>query len=67
MEVAVPERWVGQTVGELNIRRKYGINLLGLKKGGKTDVSVTPDTHLTKDVTILALGEYQTLKKCFAL
>ena len=67
VEVAVPERWVGQTVGELNIRRKYGINLLGLKKDGKTDVSVTPDTHLTKDVTILALGEYQTLKKCFAL
>ena len=67
VEVAVPERWVGQTVGELNIRRKYGINLLGLKKDGKTDVSVTPDTPLTKDVTILALGEYQTLKKCFAL
>lgn len=64
VEVAVPERWVGQTVGELNIRRKYGINLLGLKKDGKTDVSVTPDTHLTKDVTILALGEYQTLKNC---
>lgn len=35
VEVAVPERWVGQTVGELNIRRKYGINLLGLKKDGK--------------------------------
>ncbi len=67
VEVAVPERWVGQTVGELNIRRKYGINLLGLKKDGKTDVSVTPYTPLTKDVTILALGEYQTLKKCFAL
>ena len=67
VEVAVPERWVGQTVGELNIRRKYGINLLGLKKDGKTNVSVTPDTPLTKDVTILALGEYQTLKKCFAL
>ena len=67
MEVAVPEGWVGKTVGEIDIRRRYGISLLAVKKDGKTEVSVTTDTRLTNDVTILALGEYQTLKKCFAL
>ena len=64
-EVSVPDAWVDKSVGELDIRRKYGINILGIKHAGKTDVSVTSNTILSKDVTILALGEYKALQKCF--
>ena len=66
-EVEIPERWIGKSVGELNIRRKYGINILGIKHSGKTDVSITPDTVLAKDITILALGEYKALQRCFRI
>ena len=66
-EVEVPESWIGKSVGELNIRRKYGINILGIKHSGKTDVSITPDTVLAKDITILALGEYKALQRCFRI
>lgn len=66
-EVEVPEGWIGKSVGELDIRRKFGINILGLKRSGKTDVSVTPDTVLSADVTILVLGEYKSLQKCFRI
>ena len=63
-EVEVPENWIGKTVGELDIRRKFGINILGVKRSGKTDVSITSDTVLSKEITILALGEYNALPKC---
>ena len=63
----VPENWIGKTVGELDIRRKYGINILGIKHSGKTDVSITPDTVLSGETTILALGEYKALQKCFRI
>ena len=66
-EVSVPDAWVDKSVGELDIRRKYGINILGIKHAGKTDVSVTSNTILSKDVTILALGEYKALQKCFRI
>lgn len=66
-EVEVPENWIGKTVGELDIRRKYGINILGVKRSGKTDVSITTDTVLSKEITILALGEYKALQKCFRI
>jgi len=66
-EVEVPEGWVGKSVGELDIRKKFGINILGIKRAGKTDVSVTPDTVLSDDITILALGEYKALQKCFRI
>ena len=66
-EVEIPERWIGKSVGELDIRRKYGINILGIKRSGKTEVSITPDTLLSGETTILALGEYKTLQKCFRI
>lgn len=66
-EVQVPEAWTGKSVGELNVRRKFGINILGIKRAGKTNVSVTPDTILSGDITILAMGEYKALQKCFRI
>ena len=66
-EVEVPEGWVGKSIGELNIRRKFGINILGIKHSGKTNVSITPDTVLSQKTTILALGEYKALQKCFRI
>ena len=66
-EVEVPEGWVGKSVGELDIRKKFGINILGVKRSGKTDVSITPDTVLARDITILALGEYKALQRCFRI
>lgn len=66
-EVEVPENWIGKTVGELDIRRKFGINILGVKRSEKTDVSITSDTVLSKEITILALGEYKALQKCFRI
>ena len=66
-EVSIPEAWIGKSIGQIDIRRKYGINILWIKKDGKPNVAVTPDTVLTKDSTLLALGEYRALQKCFKI
>ena len=66
-EVEIPESWIGKSIGELDIRRKYGINILATKQDGKTNVTVTPNLVLTRDLTILALGEYKELQKCFQI
>ena len=66
-EVEVPKSWVGRSIGALDVRRRFGINILGVKRAGKTDVSVTPETVLAKDETILALGEYKAMQRCFRI
>ena len=66
-EVEVPESWVGRSIGALDVRRRFGINILGVKRAGKTDVSVTPETVLAKDEAILALGEYKEMQRCFRI
>ena len=66
-ETEVPKAWVGKSIGTLDVRKKFGINILGIKRLGKTDVSITPDTILSEDITMLALGEYKALQKCFRI
>ena len=64
-EVTVPKEWIGMTVGQLDIRRKYNINIMGIKNNGKFTVSIMPDTVLTDDKTLMVVGEYKALQKCF--
>lgn len=67
LEVKLPKSWIGKSIGELDIRRKFGINIMGVKQQDKLNVEVTPDTLLTEDKTLLVLGEYRALHKCFRL
>ncbi|MGN0463394.1 MAG: potassium channel family protein [Acutalibacteraceae bacterium] len=67
LEVNIPRSWVGMSIGQLDIRKKYNINIMGLKQNGRIDVSITPDTVLTEDKTMLVLGEYKALQKCFRI
>ena len=66
-EVEVPEAWVGKSVGEVDIRKRFGISILGIRRSGKIDVFVASDTVLSNDITLLALGEYKLLQKCFKI
>ena len=66
-EVEVPEGWIGKTVGELDIRRKYSINIMATKENGKIKMAVSPDTVLTDNITLLVLGAYKELQKCFRI
>ena len=66
-EVAVPAGWIGMSIGRIDIRRRYNINILGVKSDGKINVIVKPDMILDKDKTLLVLGEYRDLQKCFPI
>ena len=46
VEIGVKEEWVGKNLIELNLRRKYGINIVALKKNGAVDVNINPEQPL---------------------
>lgn len=66
-EVTVPEEWAGRTIGQIDIRRKHHINIMGVKKGGKLELTLSPDTVLGAGETMLVLGKNKDLQKCFKL
>ena len=64
-EISVPAAWGGRTVGEVNIRRKYGINIMAVKMNGAMDMAISAETPLPKDATMLVLGRNEDVQKCF--
>lgn len=64
-EIIVPESWVGKTVMQLDIRKKYDINVLGVKKNGKMTTVVSAETVFESGETILILGKTEEIYKKF--
>lgn len=65
IEVTVPRDWERKTIGQIDIRKKYGINIMTVKENGVMNLSVTPETILTSGSTMLVLGELKAIRKCF--
>ena len=64
-EITVPKQWVGLSIGNLDIRKRYHINIIGVKQNGRMDLSISSETVLTGSMTMPVLGEYKALQKCF--
>ena len=66
-EISVPAEWVGKTVGGLDIRRKYNLNLLAVREEGKPSTAVISDTLLQGKQTVFVLGKWKDIQKCFRI
>jgi len=66
-EVPVPQDWEERSIGSLNIRKKFSVNIMAVKDDGRMNLSVTPETVLHRESTLLVLGEKKALKRCFRL
>lgn len=64
-ELSVPHDWIGKTVGQLDIRKKYNINIMAIKTNGILDLRINSDTYLPSDSSMLVLGEIKYIQKCF--
>lgn len=66
-ELAAPMEWVGKTIVQLDIRKRFSINVLGIRENGRLNMSITPDTMLCYDTSLLVLGHEKAVHKCFRI
>jgi trk system potassium uptake protein TrkA len=66
-EVAVPTAWVGKTIREVNVRAKYGVNILALKIEGEMIVSPGANQVFLRDSVVVMLGRSEDLGSLQAL
>ena len=66
-DVTVPEEWYGKTVSALDIRRKYNLNILAVRGDGSTSKAVISETVFQDNQTILVLGKWKDIQKCFRI
>lgn len=62
VEMLPKDRWVGKSLKDLNLRRKYGINVVGIKDGVVNEY-VDPEVPLKADQALLMLIHKKNLEK----
>lgn len=63
IEIDVREEWVGKNLIELNLRKKYGFNVVAVKKGEEVNVSISPEQALCADETLIVIANTAKLGK----
>ena len=64
-EFAVPDEWIGKTILEIDVRKNYHVNILGIVKDGALSVEFDPTTVLRKEDSILVTGKDEAIEACF--
>ena len=56
-QIRIPERMVGKTVEQIQLRRKYGLNIIAIESGSETTIEVLPDYQLKDGDIIVVIGK----------
>ena len=56
-QIRIPERMVGKTVEQIQLRRKYGLNIIAIESGSETTIEVQPDYQLKDGDIIVVIGK----------
>lgn len=63
VELAARDEWVGKSLKELKLRKKYTVNVVAFRKNGKITAPVNPEELLDKDTEIIAIVNTAKLSK----
>lgn len=63
VELDVKDDWVGKTLIELSLRKKYSINVVALRANGVIQTSVDPNLPLEKGMELIVIANTAKLKK----
>ena len=61
--IDVRDEWCGKNLIELNLRKKYGFNIVAVKKGEKISINIDPEQPLEADTTLIVIANAAELGK----
>ena len=59
----MPDKWVGRTLVDINVRERLGINVVGIIINGKIDVTLDPQKPLPEGGILIVIGANDVLEK----
>lgn len=64
-EINIPKDWAGKTLSELDLRKKYNINIIGVKAKNKIKIILGPNFVLNEDESVLVVAKEADMNKIF--
>ena len=66
LSIHVPAEWVGKSILDIDIRRKYNITVVAIKRQGEMFVNPRPDMKLDAHDMLIILGDSESVKRVTA-
>ena len=66
LSIHVPEDWIGKSILDIDIRKKYNITVVAIKRKGEMYVNPHPDMQLASDDMLIILGDSESVKRVTA-
>ena len=63
LELEVRPEWAGKSLIELNLRKKYGINVIAIRQNDAAQTDIDPKTVLQSDMRLVVIASNRKLKK----
>lgn len=63
IELDMKEEWVGKNLIELNLRKKYGFNIVAIRTGQQVNVNVDPQLPLQRDMALIVIANTARLAR----
>ncbi|MBR5314354.1 MAG: TrkA family potassium uptake protein [Clostridia bacterium] len=63
VEIDVKDEWVGKNLIELNLRKKYGFNIVAVKQGENVNANINPEQVLDEETTLIVIADTSKLSK----
>lgn len=63
IELDVKKEWIGKNLLELNLRKKYSINVIAVKDDNKIEIDIDPNVPLTDKMKLVVIGKTSKLSK----
>ncbi len=61
VEMNPPEAWIGKSIRNLDLRRKYNANVIALRQGDTLCIPPDIDVELDESTTLVMLGSYELI------
>ncbi len=65
VELDVKPEWVGKNLLELNLRKKYGINVVAIKRGKSVSTIIDPELPFESDMGLIVIANTSKLGKLY--
>ena len=62
-EVVVPKDWVNRSLAQVDVRNRYGVSIIALRRDGRVTVNINPNDPFHNDDSIYLLGDDASLDR----
>lgn len=63
VELEVRDEWAGKSLAEMNLRKRYAMNVVALRHGNAVSTAIDPNAPLQKEQTLIVIAETDRLER----